>query len=356
MKKNFGLALLALLSVGMVACGGNTDKTSNDSQTVAPTIDEKLKISVTGKLTVGETVTFVAKYDGSPIAPQTDVKYTADAAAMDITGNKAALKLAGEQTVKATYVTSAGATAYNEFKFTVEEAAKVMTIADAKKLAENDKYTPVLIRGVVQATSGTSAFIADNTDGIYMRNWYFANTDTASVKNYSWVVGMSVEVYAYVTAYYGAPQLCGSYKEGSGYHDLEGKYAIKINEKVEAIAPQKITEEELKTFTSKGNAGRMYTFDAEYVSGKITASATSKEYVKFKVGSTSIELMTDGTSSTATKPKVFDKKYKELAADFAALDLKAGDQVTITAPYSQYFKNTTHDFCWYSSGVTVVKK
>ncbi len=351
MKKNFGLALLALLSVGMVACGGNTDKTSNGSQDVAPTVDAKLQISVTGKLTVGETITFVAKYDGSPVAPQTDVKYTADAAAMDITGNKAVLKLAGEQTVKATYVTSAGATAYNEFKFTVEEAAKPTSIAEVKKLAVENKYTPVLVRGVVQATSGTSAFIADNTDGIYMYNWYFANTDTASVKNYSWVVGMSVEVYAYVTEYYGAAQLCGSYKEGSGYHDLEGKYAIKLDEEVEAIAPQKITEEDLKTFTTKGNAGRMYTFDAEYVSGKITASATVKEYVKFKVGSTQIEMMTDGSSK-----KVFDKKLKELAASFTALNLQAGDKVTITAPYSQYFKGETHDFCWYSSGVTVVKK
>lgn len=352
MKKNFGLALLALLSVGMVACGGNTDKTSNGSQDVAPTVDAKLQISVTGKLTVGETVTFVAKYDGSPVAPQTDVKYTADAAAMDITGNKAVLKLAGEQTVKATYVTSAGATAYNEFKFTVEEAAKATPIAEVKKLAVEGKYTPVLVRGVVQATSGTSAFIADNTDGIYMYNWYFANTDTASVKNYSWVVGMSVEVYAYVTEYYGAAQLCGSYKvSDKNYHDLEGKYAIKLDEEVEAIAPQKITEEDLKTFTTKGNAGRMYTFDAEYVSGKITASATVKEYVKFKVGSTQIEMMTDGSSK-----KVFDKKLKELAASFTALNLQAGDKVTITAPYSQYFKGETHDFCWYSSGVTVVKK
>lgn len=352
MKKNFGLALLALLSVGMVACGGNTDKTSNGSQDVAPTVDAKLQISVTGNLTVGETVTFVAKYDGSPVAPQTDVKYTADAAAMDITGNKAVLKLAGEQTVKATYVTSAGATAYNEFKIIVEEAAKVTPIAEVKKLAVEGKYTPVLVRGVVQATSGTSAFIADNTDGIYMYNWYFANTDTASVKNYSWVVGMSVEVYAYVTEYYGAAQLCGSYKvSDKNYHDLEGKYAIKLDEEVEAIAPQKITEEDLKTFTTKGNAGRMYTFDAEYVSGKITASATVKEYVKFKVGSTQIEMMTDGSSK-----KVFDKKLKELAASFTALNLQAGDKVTITAPYSQYFKGETHDFCWYSSGVTVVKK
>ena len=341
MKKNFGLGLLALLSVGMVACGEK-----------APVIDEKLQISVTGNLTVGETVTFVAKYDGSPVAPQTDVKYSVDVAdAMDITGNKAVLKLAGEQTVKATYVTSAGATAYNEFKFTVEEAARPTSIAEVKKLAVEGKYTPVLVRGVVQATSGTSAFIADNTDGIYMYNWYFANTDTASVRNYSWVVGMSVEVYAYVTEYYGAAQLCGSYKEGSGYHDLEGKYAIKLDKEVGAIAPQKITEEDLKNFTTKGNAGRMYTFDAEYVSGKITASATVKEYVKFKVGSTQIEMMTDGSSK-----KVFDKKLKELAASFTALNLQAGDKVTITAPYSQYFKGETHDFCWYSSGVTVVKK
>ena len=351
MKKNFGLALLALLSVGMVACGRNDSNISNGDQVSAPVADEKLQISVTGKLVVGETITFVAKYDGSPIAPQTDVKYTADAAAMDITGNKAVLKLAGEQNIKANYVTSDGASVYNEFKITVEEGAKVTSIADAKKLAKSGEYTPVLIRGVVQASSGTSAFIADNTDGIYMYNWYFANTDTASVSNYSWVVGMSVEVYAYVTAYYDAPQLCGSYKENNTYHDLDGKYAIKLEDEVEAMAPQKITEEDLKGFTSKDNAGRMYTFDAEYVSGKITASASQKEYVKFKIGSTQIEMMTDGSSS-----EVFDKKYSDLAASFTALDLKAGDQVTITAPYSQYFKNTTHDFCWYSSGVNVIKK
>ncbi len=356
MKKKFGLALLALLSCGMVACGGNSDteKPTDTAKSTEAVADEKLKITVSGKTVVGETVTFVAAYDGSMITPQSSVSYTcAETGAMEITANKAVLKLAGEHTVTANYTTSAGAAVKAEFKFSVEEGAKVISIAEAKKMAVTGEYKEVLIRGVVQASSGTSAFIADETDGIYMYNWYFAQTDTASVSNYSWVVGMPVEVYAYVTAYYGAPQLCGSYKQADGnYHDLDGKYAIKYEGgDVKAMDPVHITEDDLKGFTSMTNSGRMYTFDAKYVSGKITSSAQKKEYVKFAVGETTVELMTDGSSK-----KVFDKKYSELAAAFTALNLQANDEVTITAPYSQFYNNTTHDFCWYSSGVSVVKK
>ena len=78
MKKKFGLALLALLSVGLVGCGNKTsDSGSNNAGTsdtsTNPVEDTKLEITVSGNLKVGETVTFVAKYDGSPITPQTNV-------------------------------------------------------------------------------------------------------------------------------------------------------------------------------------------------------------------------------------------------------------------------------------------
>ncbi len=355
MKKKFGLALLALLSVGLVGCGNKTsDSTSNNTGTsdnsTNPVEDTKLEIAVSGSQKVGETITFVAKYDGSPITPQSNVSYkAADATVMDITGNKATLKTAGTHSVRATYKTDAGASVYRDFTFTVEDATQAITIAEARALAKDGEYTPVLVRGVVTATSGTSAFLADSTGGIYVYNWYFANTDTASVSNYSWVLGMSVEVYAYVTAYYKAPQLTGSIKNSDNtYTDLDGKYAMKIDDEITPIDAKEIAETDLKAFSS-ADTGKMYKMTAEFVSG--TISTTSKSTLKFKLGDTSFSLVTDGSAS-----KVFDKKISDLKAAFDALGLKAGDKVDIVAPlYSVNSTSGLASFSHMSQGATITK-
>ncbi len=353
MKKKFGLALLALLSVGMVGCGNKNSDTGNVTDNTADTSsaevkDEKLTITVSGNLKVGETVTFVAQYDGSPIVSQTTaVSYKAsDATVMDITGNKATLKTAGTHSVRATYKTDAGTSVYNDFTVTVEDAAKAITIAEARALAKNDTYTPVLVRGVVQATSGTSAFIADSTGGIFIYNWYFATTDTASVSNYSWVLGMSVEVYAYVTAWYDAPQLCGSEKVDGKYVDLDNKYAVKIDDEINPIDATEIEEADLKAI-SAADTGKMYKMTAEFVSGSIVT--TKKSTLTFKLGDTEFSLVTDGSSD-----KAYDKKIDALKASFDALGLKAGDKVDITAPlYSISYNKAS--FSYMSSGTVLSK-
>ncbi len=355
MKKKFGLALLALLSVGLVGCGNKTsDSGSNNAGTsdtsTNPVEDTKLEITVSGNLKVGETVTFVAKYDGSPITPQTNVSYKAsDATVMDITGNKATLKATGTQSVRATYKTDAGANVYRDFTFTVEDAAQAITIAEARALAKDGEYTPVLVRGVVTATSGTSAFLADSTGGIYVYNWYFADTDTASVSNYSWTLGMSVEVYAYVTAYYSAPQLCGSIQNpDKTYTDLVGKYAVKIDNEITPIDTTELAESDLKALSAT-DTGKMYKMTAEFVSGSVVT--TAKSTLKFKLGDTSFNLVTDGSDS-----KVYDKKISELKAAFDALGLKAGDKVDIVAPlYSVNSTYKTISFSYMSQGATITK-
>lgn len=352
MKKKFGLALLALLSVGLVGCGNKTSDSEKTSDTSASGAveDTKLEITVSGTLKVGETVSFVSKYDGSPITPQSSVSYkAADATVMDITGNKATLNKAGTHSVRATYKTDAGADVYRDFTFTVEDAAKAITIAEARALAKNNTYTPVLVRGVVQATSGTSAYLADSTGGIFVYNWYFADTDTASVSNYSWTLGMTVEVYAYATAYYDAAQLCGSINNGDGtYTDLDGKYAVKIDDEITPIDAKEISEADLKALAS-ADTGKMYKMTAEFVSGSIIT--TAKSTLKFKLGDTSFNLVTDGSTK-----KAFDKKISELKETFDALGLKAGDKVDIVAPL--YSVNSTYNsisFHYMSQGASITK-
>lgn len=352
MKKKFGLALLALLSVGLVGCGNKTSDSEKTSDTSASGAveDTKLEITVSGTLKVGETVSFVSKYDGSPITPQSSVSYkAADATVMDITGNKATLNKAGTHSVRATYKTDAGADVYRDFTFTVEDAAKAITIAEARALAKNNTYTPVLVRGVVQATSGTSAYLADSTGGIFVYNWYFAETDTASVSNYSWTLGMTVEVYAYATAYYDAAQLCGSINNGDGtYTDLDGKYAVKIDDEITPIDAKETSEADLKALAS-ADTGKMYKMTAEFVSGSIIT--TAKSTLKFKLGDTSFNLVTDGSTK-----KAFDKKISELKETFDALGLKAGDKVDIVAPL--YSVNSTYNsisFHYMSQGASITK-
>ena len=102
MKKKIGLLTLALLSVGLVACGGESTPTegpATDTPTEQPTekptetpVIAVLSINVSGEKKVGEVITFVAFLDDIPLTSQSDVTYTcSDAEAMEINRNKATL-------------------------------------------------------------------------------------------------------------------------------------------------------------------------------------------------------------------------------------------------------------------------
>ncbi|MCI5670859.1 MAG: hypothetical protein MR335_07810 [Bacilli bacterium] len=199
MKKNFGLALLALLSVGMVACGGNTNNPSSEVETEK----HNLEIKVGGSAIVQSTVTFVASFDGSPVSDQASVVYTAaNAAAMDITGNKAVLNLAGEQTVKAAYKYDGEKEVSAEFKFVVK--AGNMTVKEA---IESGKDASVTVDGVV------SAFVGGVNGTNYSANGFYLNDETGSIYVYGYKVANDVErgdkvtIKGTVTEYNGALQI-----------------------------------------------------------------------------------------------------------------------------------------------------
>ena len=174
MKKKIGLLTLALLSFGLVACGGESTPTegpATDTPTEQPTekptekptetpVVAVLTINVSGEKKVGEVITFVAFLDGSPLTRQSDVTYTcSDAEAMEINGNKATLLKAGTFTVNAAHKNGAKASV----ELTIEEGQKLLTIAEAKQANDG---TLVHIQGKITASAGTSAFIADETGGM----------------------------------------------------------------------------------------------------------------------------------------------------------------------------------------------
>ena len=358
MKKTKLITLLGL-SVLLAGCG---NKASDTTPIPAPASDavasdtasdevsnHELTVNVSGTKKVGETITFVAMFDGSPVSPQSSVTYScSDADAMDITANKATLKKAGNFDVTAIYT-------YENVDYkilvavSVEEDAAVTysKISEVRALAENNKYTEVYVKGVIVATSGKSAFLADETGGIYIYNFYFQDTDTAC-SNHSWVLGSTVEIHCYVTAYNGAAQLTYSYKDGSSYHDLEGRYANLSSDMMDVPEATELDETGLKNLTAD-DTGKMYKFVAKYQSGSVSTSA--KSYLNFKVGDTSIQLATDGSTS-----KAYDTKISELKAAFDELGLVEGDEVEIVAPfYSAATTKYAATFSYLSQGVSLTK-
>ena len=359
MKKTKLITLLGL-SVLLAGCGNKASDTTpiptpaaSDaaSDTASDEVsNHELTVNVSGTKKVGETVTFVAMFDGSPVSPQSSVTYScSDADAMDITANKATLKKAGDFDVTASYT-------YENVEYkivvavSVEEDAAVTysKISEVRALAENGKYIEVYVKGVIVATSGTSAFLADETGGIYIYNFYFQNTDTAC-SNYSWVLGSTVEIHCYVTAYNGAAQLTYSYKDDSStYHDLDGRYANLSSDIMDAPEATELDETGLKALTAD-DTGKMYKFVAKYQSGSVSTSA--KSYLNFTVGDTSIQLATDGSTS-----KAYDKKISELKAAFDELGLVEGDEVEIVAPfYSAATTKYAATFSYLSQGVSLTK-
>ena len=359
MKKTKLITLLGL-SVLLAGCGTKASDTtpiptSAASDAASDTASDEvsnheLTVNVSGTKKVGETVTFIAMFDGSPVSPQSSVTYScSDADAMDITANKATLKKAGNFDVTAIYT-------YENVEYkivvavSVEEDAAVTysKISEVRALAENGKYTEVYVKGVIVATSGTSAFLADETGGIYIYNFYFQNTDTAC-SNYSWVLGSTVEIHCYVTAYNGAAQLTYSYKDDSStYHDLDGRYANLSSDIMDAPEATELDETGLKALTAD-DTGKMYKFVAKYQSGSVSTSA--KSYLNFTVGDTSIQLATDGSTS-----KAYDKKISELKAAFDELGLVEGDEVEIVAPfYSAATTKYAATFSYLSQGVSLTK-
>lgn len=341
MKKSKSLfaAILAVLSIGLVSCGNennpsqqpsnNPTTPSNNSQT--PSVKNSYTFDVNGELKEGMTVTLIFKNNGSAIVEQASVVYSVDdASKATVSGNKITFTGNGSIKITATYK---GETI--EKTVEVAEGEHIYTIAEAKA-ATSDANNLIKMRGKVTASLGTSAYISDSTGGAYIYNWSFNNADTA-ITNKSFTVGQTVDITAFIVHSNSKDKNGNQNERGlqiSNYNSgsrVSGTSAIVSTTEVEAMKPIELDEAGYKALTYD-KVGNLYTFEAEYVSGK--PSKGTGVNVKFKLGNTDIVLRTDKFDPAAPSDTlVAGKKYK------------------ITAPLS-WFNGA--QFAYASSGVSIV--
>lgn len=341
MKKSKSLfaAILAVLSIGLVSCGNennpsqpsnNPTTPSNNSQT--PSVKNSYTFDVNGELKEGMTVTLIFKNNGSAIVEQASVVYSVDdASKATVSGNKITFTGNGSIKITATYK---GETIEKTVK--VAEGEHIYTIAEAKAATSNANNL-IKMRGKVTASLGTSAYISDSTGGAYIYNWSFNNADTA-ITNKSFTVGQTVDITAFIVHSNKKDKNGNQIERGlqiSNYNSgsrVNGTSAIVSTTEVEAMEPIELDEAGFKALTYD-KVGNLYTFEAEYVSGK-PSKGTGVD-VKFKLGNTDIVLRTDKFDPAAPSDTlVTGKKYK------------------ITAPLS-WFNGA--QFAYASSGVSVVE-
>lgn len=339
MKKSKSLfaAILAVLSIGLVSCGNessqpssNPTTPSNNSQT--PSVKNSYTFDVNGELKEGMTVTLIFKNNGSAIVEQASVVYSVDdASKATVSGNKITFTGNGSIKITATYK---GETI--EKTVEVAEGEHIYTIAEAKA-ASSDASHLIKMRGKVTASLGTSAYISDTTGGAYIYNWSFNNADTA-ITNKAFTVGQTVDITAFIVHSNKKDKNGNQIERGlqiSNYNSgsrVNGTSAIVSTTEVEAMKPIELDEAGYKALTYD-KVGNLYTFEAEYVSGK-PSKGTGVD-VKFKLGNTDIVLRTDKFDPAAPSDTlVAGKKYK------------------ITAPLS-WFNGA--QFAYASSGVSIVE-
>lgn len=337
MKKSKSLfaAILAVLSIGLVSCGNennpsqqpsnNPTTPSNNSQT--PSVKNSYTFDVNGELKEGMTVTLIFKNNGSAIVEQASVVYSVDdASKATVSGNKITFTGNGSIKITATYK---GETI--EKTVEIAEGEHIYTIAEAKA-ATSDANNLIKMRGKVTASLGTSAYISDSTGGAYIYNWSFNNADTA-ITNKAFTVGQTVDITAFIvhSTNGGERGLQISNYNREKKERVNGTSAIVSTTEVEAMKPIELDEAGYKALTSD-KVGNLYTFEAEYVSGK--PSKGTGVNVKFKLGNTDIVLRTDSYDpAVPSDTLVTGKKYK------------------ITAPLS-WFNGA--QFAYASSGVSIV--
>lgn len=339
MKKSKSLfaAILAVLSIGLVSCGNessqpssNPTTPSNNSQT--PSVKNSYTFDVNGELKEGMTVTLIFKNNGSAIVEQASVVYFVDdASKATVSGNKITFTGNGSIKITATYK---GETI--EKTVEVAEGEHIYTIAEAKA-ASSDASHLIKMRGKVTASLGTSAYISDTTGGAYIYNWLYNNADTA-ITNKAFTVGQTVDITAFIVHSNKKDKNGNQIERGlqiSNYNSgsrVSGTSAIVSTTEVEAMKPIELDEAGYKALTYD-KVGNLYTFEAEYVSGK-PSKGTGVD-VKFKLGNTDIVLRTDKFDPAAPSDTlVAGKKYK------------------ITAPLS-WFNGS--QFAYASSGVSIVE-
>lgn len=180
-------------------------------------------------------------------------------------------------------------------------APEYLTIDQVKATAKDGDW--VTVKGEVVATLGNSAYIADNTNGLYIYNFMDLKPD--------WVIGTEYMIHGQIDVYNGLFQV-------TGYNTSGGTISIE-EVKEDTITPMTPIELDETSYSALDSmdSGKLYTFEAEYVSG--TPKKGSAVSTNWKLGDTNVVLRTD--------------KYDE---NDITTDLIPGAVYKVTTPLSWY--------------------
>lgn len=307
----------AIMLGGLASCGENNTSSSaaTSSSASSSSISASSSASVAshevtitisgdteGKYEVGGTIQVAVKLDGAfattgstLTASNTNVTIGTGVAGL----YTVSLDVAGEVTFTAK-VTSDGKE-YSASETITISARDIKTCASVKEL---DDGTTVTVQGKVTAVSGSSAYIADSTGGVYVYSWYYNSdgTDTA-ISNKTWTLGQVVEVKAQVASYNGLKQL-SNYSNKSR---ITGTYAKTITDDI----TYNITSLDQAGFNklTATDAGNVYTFTATYVSGTPTTGKAVS--CTFKIGTQEVTLRTDSYDKVGISTELVEnREYK----------------------------------------------
>lgn len=273
---------------------------SSSSTEESHTVSIEITGDVDGTYTQGGSITISVKLDGAAATSGASLTASNDCVTIGegIAGiYTVSLDSAGEVTFTAKV--SKNGQEYSETKTITILESDIVSLAAAKALEDGETVT---VQGKVTAVSGTSAYIADSTGGMYIYNFSFDSDDTA-ITNKTWTLGANVEVKAKVDSYNGLKQLTNRENNAK----ISGTYAKTISTN-KNYTPINLDEAGFKSLKAT-DAGNVYSFTATYVSGTpLTGTAVS---VKFKLGSTNITLRTDKYDTVGISTElVANREYK----------------------------------------------
>lgn len=260
-------------------------------------------------MVTGETVTLVASVSPITATDKTVVWESNDPEVATVEDGVVTAAAAGNATITAT---AGGKSA--TCSVVVSDAA-ISTIAEVKAMEKGETAVTV---GKVVAIDGNSAYISDETGGLYVYNWFY-NDKTSELR--SWTMGQTVEVRGVIDIYNGLFQI--------KYDESKASYIKVAETEATAMTPIALTEEGYAAL-KETDCGNLYTFKATFKSGKVTSGKASN--LVFTLGSTDITLR---TSNYAEAPDI---------------ELVVGSTYSITAPLNWY---KTPQFAYIVSGTTI---
>ena len=260
-------------------------------------------------MVTGETVTLVASVSPITATDKTVVWESNDPEVATVEDGVVTAVAAGNATITAT---AGGKSATCSV---VVSDVTTSTIAEVKAMEVGETVATV---GEVVAIDGNSAYISDETGGLYVYNWFY-NDKISELR--SWTMGQTVEVRGVIDIYNGLFQI--------KYDQSKDSYIKVAETEATPMTPITLTEE-VYAALKETDSGNLYTFEAKFKSGTVTSGSASN--LVFTLGSTDITLR---TSNFAEAPDI---------------ELVVGSTYSITTPLN-WFKNP--QFAYIVNGTTI---